>query len=70
MADKPQAIKKSNIQVTSFPQGTNIFFTNPSSAGYNQAMLGILQSADEIQKFIDEKIDRSSESSSQGETPL
>lgn len=47
--------------MTSFPSGTNVFFTNPKSSGFNNAMIGILHSAEDIQKFIDDKMDQSDE---------
>ena len=50
-------LSKENIRVTSFPSGTNVFFTNPKSSGFNSAMINILHSAEDIQKFIDDKMD-------------
>ena len=54
----------------SFPQGTNIFFTNPQSAGFNQAMIDILCSAEEIQTFIECKMEKSSDGSAKSAEKL
>lgn len=43
-----------------FPVGTNIFFSSPQSQGFNSAMLDILNSAEDIQKFIEHKMEHSS----------
>lgn len=63
-------ISKQGIHVKSFPQGTNIFFTNPQSAGFNQAMIDILFSAEEIQNFIEEKMEKSSDGSQKSQDKL
>ena len=66
----PSMISKQGIHVKSFPQGTNIFFTNPQSAGFNQAMIDILFSAEEIQNFIEEKMEKSSDGSQKSQDKL
>lgn len=45
---QPRALSKTGIRVTSFPVGTNVFFTNPKSTGFNSAMIDILHSAEDI----------------------
>ena len=45
--------------MNSFPQGTGVFFTDPKSTGFNSAMFDILSSANDIQKFIDNKMEQS-----------
>ena len=46
--EQPQQLSKTGIRVTSFPVGTNVFFTNPKSTGFNSAMIDILHSAEDI----------------------
>ena len=57
--DQPQQLSKAGIRVNSFPPGTGVFFTDPKSTGFNSAMFDILNSANDIQKFIDNKMEQS-----------
>ena len=45
--------------MNSFPPGTGVFFTDPKSNGFNSAMMDILSSANDIQTFIDNKMEQS-----------